>query len=243
MQVKCNDEGILQCTHVYACKRAHLYGPSAALPSCCNCKLKLAWYLVTSPEHTLQCAAWIARETPAHSCCSACCMHVSGILLSCAVHMYSLSRSKSSLLPHNVGSGAALTILQLTHTQLDSLAGLAALRGVQPVLIYVGAVMNAPELELLFRELSTSPDFCTLIRSIQESHTTDHPQQLPDEKSPNDFEQAVAPDDLLCSARTLFEQCQQMACTTSDTTLAVKGLTDQAAVLVQVHRCASRRCV
>jgi len=135
LQVKCNDEGILQCTHVYACKRAHLYGPSAALPSCCNCKLKLAWYLVTSPEHTLQCAAWIARETPAHSCCSACCMHVSGILLSCAVHMYSLSRSKSSLLPHNVGSGAALTILQLTHTQLDSLAGLAALRGVQPVLL------------------------------------------------------------------------------------------------------------
>ena len=106
--------------------------------------------------------------------------------------------------------------------------------------------MNAPELELLFRELSTSPDFCTLIRSIQESHTADHPQQNGerlDDKRSNDSEQAGPPEDLLCSARTLFEQCQQMACTTSDTTLAVKGLTDHAAVLMQVHRCASRCCI
>ncbi|DBA76932.1 hypothetical protein WJX77_008986 [Trebouxia sp. C0004] len=100
--------------------------------------------------------------------------------------------------------------------------------------------MNAPELELLFRELRTSPDFCTLIRSIQEPHTADHPQQngeRPDDQSSNESEQAGPPDDLLCSARTLFEQCQQMTCTTSDTTLTVKGLTDQAAVLIQVHRC------
>ena len=104
--------------------------------------------------------------------------------------------------------------------------------------------MNAPELELLFRELSTSSDVCTLIRSIQKSHTAYHPQQsgkLPDDKAPEDFEQAAPPDDLLCSARTLLEQCQQMTCTTSDTILAVTGLADHAAVLVQVHRCASRR--
>ncbi len=115
-----------------------------------------------------------------------------------------------------------------------------------PSTFYVGASMNAPELELLFRELSASPDFCTLTRSIQESHTADHPQQNGerlDDKSLNDSEQAGPPDDLLCSARTLFEQCQQMTCTTSDTTLAVKGLTDQAPVLMQVHRCAYRRCV
>ena len=107
--------------------------------------------------------------------------------------------------------------------------------------------MNAPELELLFRELSTSPDFCTLIRrnrSIQASRNADHPQQLgelPDDNAPDDSGQAAPLDDVLCSARTLFEQCQQMTCTTADTTLAVKGLADQAAVPMQVHRCASRR--
>jgi len=106
--------------------------------------------------------------------------------------------------------------------------------------------MDAPELELLFRELSTSSAVCTLIRSIQKSHTAYYPQQfreLPDDKAPDDSEQAAPPDDLLCSARTLFEQCQQMTCTTSDTTLAVKGLADHAAVLMQVHRCASRRYI
>ena len=114
---------------------------------------------------------------------------------------------------------------------------------------YGRAVMNAPELELLFRELSTSPDFCTLIRrnrSIQASRNADHPQQLgelPDDKAPDDSGQAAPLDDVLCSARTLFEQCQQMTCTTADTTLAVKGLADQAAVPMQVHRCASRRYI
>ncbi|KAL0025284.1 hypothetical protein WJX79_000539 [Trebouxia sp. C0005] len=101
-------------------------------------------------------------------------------------------------------------------------------------------MMNAPELELLFRELSTSPDFCKLIGSFQETHTADHPQQNGerlDDKSVDDSEQAAPPDELLWSARTLFEECQQMTCTTSDTTLAVKGLTDHSAVLMQVHRC------
>lgn len=106
--------------------------------------------------------------------------------------------------------------------------------------------MNAPELELLFRELSTSPDFCKLIGSFQETHTADHPQQNGerlDDKSVDDSEQAAPPDELLWSARTLFEECQQMTCTTSDTTLAVKGLTDHSAVLMQVHRCAYHCCV
>ncbi len=152
---------------------------------------------------------------------------------------------------HNVGSGAASTQRLAwfdTQTELDSLADLAAttLRGIRPVPFYVRVEMDAPQLELLFRELSTSSDVCTLIRSIQKSHTAYHPQkfeELPDDKAPDDSEQAPPPDDLLCSARTLFEQCQQMTCTTSDTTLAVKGLADHAAVLMQVHRCASRRYI
>jgi len=115
-----------------------------------------------------------------------------------------------------------------------------------PSPFYVGVAMDAPELELLVRELSTSSDVCTLIRSIQKSHTAYHPQQfgeLPDDKVPDDSEQASRPDDLLCSARTLFEQCQQMTCTTSDTTLAVKGLADHAAVVMQVHRFVSRHYI
>ena len=106
--------------------------------------------------------------------------------------------------------------------------------------------MDAPALELVVRARSTSSDVCTLIRSIQKSHTAYHPQQfgeLPDDKVPDDSEQASRPEDLLCSARTLFEQCQQMTCTTSDTTLAVKGLADHAAVVMQVHRFVSRHYI
>ncbi len=200
-----------------------------------------------------------ARETLAGSYCSACCLYVSDNLLSCAVHMYSLFCTNAShLCVHCVHVGSCwlvpeqpqLNVLPgLTHTQSSIrllTSPLQLCEASSPSPFYVGVVMDAPELQLLFRELSTSSDVCTLIRSIQNSHTAYHPQQfgeLPDDKAPDGSEQAAPPDDLLCSARTLFEQCQQMTCTTSDTTLAVKGLTDQTAVLAQVHRCASRRCV
>lgn len=93
--------------------------------------------------------------------------------------------------------------------------------------------------DILIQELIAAPDFHRLIRLVQVSISADHVQHLggaSDDDCLDVSEHGPTPQVVLLTARTLYEQCQQMTCTSSDTTLALKGLSEQEATLLQVHK-------
>ena len=91
-------------------------------------------------------------------------------------------------------------------------------------------------LERLVEELLSSPAVCNLIKSIHDAVEQQDPA-LPGGGGQHDSPIPIPADVLQLTLETLLEECQQKTCTSSDTTLAMKGLSDQTAVHLQVHRC------
>lgn len=90
--------------------------------------------------------------------------------------------------------------------------------------------------DILIQELVAAPDFHRLIRSVQAISADQHLGTASDDDCSDVSEHGPTPQVVLMTARTLYEHCQQMTCTSSDTTLAMKGLSDQEATLLQVHK-------
>lgn len=94
----------------------------------------------------------------------------------------------------------------------------------------------------LVQELLLSPAVCDLINSTQPDADTHNDSSFPqgndNQGSPERKTVAV----LQLTVQTLLKDCQQRTCTSSDTTLALKGLSDQSSVDLQVHRCVLILC-
>ena len=88
--------------------------------------------------------------------------------------------------------------------------------------------------QCLVQDLLLSPAVCDLINSIQpdalahdDSESSDHHESL----------QHIPSEVMQLTTQNLLEECQQGTCTSTDTTLAFKGLSDQSPAHLQVHRC------
>lgn len=94
--------------------------------------------------------------------------------------------------------------------------------------------MEVVAVNCLVQELQSSPAVCDLIQ-LQLGADIPRSPALPGGGEQSDS-QSLSAEVLQLTSRTLFEECQQRTCMSSDTTLAMKGLSDQNPVLLQVHR-------
>lgn len=90
--------------------------------------------------------------------------------------------------------------------------------------------------DCLVSDLMSSSAACDLFQSLQpdiEGH--DEVGSLTREEQ-IDYMRKLTTDVVLMRTTQLFEECQQKTSTSSDTTLAMRGLDEQEAVYLQVHR-------
>ena len=97
--------------------------------------------------------------------------------------------------------------------------------------------------QCLVQELLLSPAVCDLIHSTQPDADTHGDSSFPEGNNDQDSSERIPVALLQLTVQTLLQDCQQRRCTSSDTTLALKGLSDQSPVHLQVHRCALALCV
>ncbi len=90
--------------------------------------------------------------------------------------------------------------------------------------------------DILVADLRSSPAVCDLLHQ-QHDAVLHNSFPLPVGGDQCDSPQLSA-DVFERTAQTLFQECQQMTCMSSDTTLAIQSLSDKSPVLLQVHRCA-----
>ena len=91
--------------------------------------------------------------------------------------------------------------------------------------------------ECLAQELLSSPAVCKLINSIDAVEHHDPSSAQGDDH--RDSSQYIPTETVQLNVQTLFDECQQNSCTSSDTILALKSLSEQSPVHLQVHRCAT----
>ena len=91
--------------------------------------------------------------------------------------------------------------------------------------------------ECLVQDLLSSPAFCDLIHSLQPDALEHQDPPYAEDDDHHDSSQSIPPELVQLTVQTLLEECQQRTCTSSDTTLALKGLSDQSPVHLQIHRC------
>lgn len=91
--------------------------------------------------------------------------------------------------------------------------------------------------ECLAQDLLSSPAVCKLINSIDALEHHDPSSALGDDHG--DSSQRIPAEKVQLYVQKLFDECQQNSCTSSDTTLALKSLSERSPVHMQVHRCAT----
>ena len=88
--------------------------------------------------------------------------------------------------------------------------------------------------DCLIEELRLSPAVCDL---IQQQHGAVIHSSPPLPVGSAQCDSLQIPADLFqLTTQTLFKECQQRTCVSSDTTLAIQSLSDKDPVLLQVHR-------
>ena len=100
-------------------------------------------------------------------------------------------------------------------------------------------MFQVPHTERLISQLLSSPEAQKLIQSVKLSQNAEYAEGLGPEStsgSLQNVDKVIPREDVLVTAKTLLEECQQLTCRSSDATLAMQGLADQGATLLQVHR-------
>ena len=96
--------------------------------------------------------------------------------------------------------------------------------------------MSLARAERLVSDLLSTPAACHLLHPLLPDERGSGNVAMPEEDAQNFSAQEVSANHVLSAARTLFEECQQQTCNSSDITLAMKGLVDDKVVYVQAHR-------
>ncbi len=97
-------------------------------------------------------------------------------------------------------------------------------------------IMYPSDAECLASELLSSPEVHRLIRSPANSEDAQNIVLDGSITKLEGSEPTVSPTAVLATASTLFRECQEMTCQSCDTTLAITGLADQDATILQIHR-------